>query len=70
MESESADDAEGSGAGEGLAGWEKVFDDSDLAAGDFESYPYAEAARAERARKAEAKLQWIVSHTHSLCGLY
>ena len=58
-ESEDAADDDAASATDGLAGWEEVFDGSDLTAEDFENDPLAEDAR------AEAKLQWI-AHTHAL----
>lgn len=48
-----------------LGGWEGLFDDDELTAEDVSSDPAAEAARANKARAAEIRLQWIQG-THAL----
>lgn len=55
MEESEEDSAAGADV---LGGWEGMFEDRELTAEDISSDPFAEAARANKARKAEIKLQW------------
>lgn len=59
------EESEENSAADLLGGWEGLFDDDDLTAEDVDSDPFAEAARAIKARAAEIKLQWIQG-THAL----
>jgi hypothetical protein len=59
------EESDGDSAVDVLDGWEGLFDDDELTPEDVESDPFAEAARASKARSAEMKLQWI-QHAHAL----